>query len=110
MLQEFFSNRRRQMDTLDLLKIASVDKMGYIQKYSVEASNAELNKMLKMCNDDIKASLKSPSTALFSNPEVTRFVDKGDGYYKIEGSLDSQNSYGAMIRDEGEIRNLNISA
>jgi hypothetical protein len=47
----------------------------------------------------IKKRLKSPSTAEFPNPKYARIQLLEDGAtYKIYGYVDSQNSYGAMLR------------
>ncbi len=45
----------------------------------------------------IKTMLKSPSTANFSGYANTNIVDIENGY-RVSGYVDSQNSYGAMIR------------
>ncbi len=48
------------------------------------------------CKGYVKAHLKAPSTAKFSNPDFygsgTRWIVKGD--------VDAQNSFGAMIRNQ----------
>lgn len=53
-------------------------------------ASAQLN-----CEDIVKNSLKSPSTANFSNEEVTGT----SGQYTVTGDVDSQNSFGATLRD-----------
>lgn len=47
------------------------------------------------CEDVVKQNLKSPSTANFSNETTTG----SDGKYTIEGDVDAQNSFGAMLRN-----------
>lgn len=46
------------------------------------------------CENRIKDALKSPSTADF-NDDVT-----GSGPYKVTGTVDSENSFGAMLRSD----------
>jgi hypothetical protein len=47
------------------------------------------------CHDAVKAQLKSPSSASFPGGQVT----ERSGGYVVEGAVDSQNSFGAMIRN-----------
>ncbi len=47
------------------------------------------------CENVVKNGLKSPSTASFSNETATGT----DGQYTVTGDVDSQNSFGAMIRN-----------
>ena len=48
------------------------------------------------CKDQVEARLKAPSTAKFSDVSV-----KGiGGEFTVTGSVDSENSFGAMIRSE----------
>lgn len=44
----------------------------------------------------IKNRLKSPSTAKFSDPKAV--YDEDNKIYKIQGTVDAQNSFGATIR------------
>lgn len=43
-------------------------------------------------------ALKSPSTALFANNNQCRVSDYGFGHYQIHAFVDSQNSFGGMMR------------
>lgn len=45
------------------------------------------------CEERVKNSLKSPSTADFSGVTTT-----GSGPYSVTGDVDSQNGFGAMVR------------
>lgn len=47
------------------------------------------------CEEVVKNNLKSPSTASFSNETATGTA----GSYTVTGDVDSQNSFGAMIRN-----------
>ena len=51
---------------------------------------------IDMCQTIIKVWLKTPSTARFSDVNMFR---KDDFHYYISGKVDSQNSYGAMLRN-----------
>lgn len=46
------------------------------------------------CEELVKDRLKAPSTAEFSNEAA----DGGDGSYVVDGDVDSENSFGAMLR------------
>lgn len=60
-------------------------------------SNAgdDRDEAISVCRDHIRSMLKAPSTAKFSAESAT---DKGDGTFRVFGYVDSQNSFGAMIR------------
>lgn len=49
---------------------------------------------------NIKNLLKSPSTAKFCRPNVE---DLGEGRYIVNSCVDSQNSFGAMIRSNWQV-------
>lgn len=52
-----------------------------------------------MCEEFVKKSLRSPSSAEFptySNPAVS---DHGNGRYIVTSHVDSQNAFGAMLRN-----------
>lgn len=48
------------------------------------------------CRDWVKERLKSPASAEFSDESVER---DGDDGYVVSGAVDSQNGFGAMIRN-----------
>jgi len=51
----------------------------------------------------VKQTLKSPSTAKF--PALPyEIVDLGDSFYKVSSYVDSQNSFGATIRNEWSVK------
>lgn len=50
----------------------------------------------RACENFVKDRLKAPSTAKFSGESVS---DDGTGRYTVTGSVDAQNSFGAMLRD-----------
>lgn len=47
------------------------------------------------CKEFVSARLKAPSTASFSSPST---AGSGEGPYTVHGVVDSQNSFGAMLR------------
>lgn len=50
------------------------------------------------CREFVSNSLKAPSTAKFQDYNDFYASPNGPGYYRVEGYVDSQNSFGAMIR------------
>lgn len=56
----------------------------------------------------VKQGLKAPSTAKFPSLSYET-TDLGDGRYKIISYVDSQNSFGAMLRSEWTVVMKNIS-
>ena len=64
---------------------------------STSASKDKVNNLKRLCEEGaIKTSLKSPSTAIFSNSSTTKLTK---GVYKVSGNVDAQNGYGAMLRN-----------
>ncbi len=52
-----------------------------------------------VCAQDIvKKSIKTPSTAKFCSYSEATITDLGDDNYRVEGYVDAQNTYGAVIR------------
>lgn len=51
-----------------------------------------------MCEKFVKDRLKAPASAEFAPDSETHTLAKGDGAYKVTAWVDSQNSFGAMIR------------
>lgn len=64
-------------------------------------------KILETVTPEVKKELKSPYSAVLCPPEDLRVVPKGQGAagskkFTIYGYVDSQNSYGAMMRTDFE--------
>ena len=64
-------------------------------------------KILETVTPEVKKELKSPYSAVLCPPEDLRVVPKGQGTdgskkFTIYGYVDSQNSYGAMMRTDFE--------
>lgn len=55
------------------------------------------HKIYELFCNEIRKSLKSPSSAVFCK-ENELFIKEHNGMYYVSGWVDSQNSYGAMIR------------
>ncbi|MEP2851383.1 hypothetical protein [Ekhidna sp.] len=53
-------------------------------------------------HDLIKEHLKAPSTASFPEPNEVKLLSLGDDRYYVDGYVDSQNDFGAMVRTEYE--------
>lgn len=47
----------------------------------------------------VQAQLKAPSTAKFCSENIRKFDFGGADAYEIQGCVDAQNSFGAMIRN-----------
>lgn len=72
------------------------------------SSSSEEKKTKDYCSDSISAyvhskdliakSLKSPSTAKFSSYSDTSVISNGECNFSIDGYVDAQNSFGAIIR------------
>jgi hypothetical protein len=68
---------------------------------SSKPDQAEIKlRVLRACEDHVREYLKSPSTAQFSSYYDTEVRDHGSGKYSVMGWVDSQNSFGAMLRTE----------
>lgn len=68
----------------------------------VSPRDKELN-AADICHAYVKERLKAPSTAKFPNSEDSNAVQitgTGDGPYTVAAFVDSQNSFGAMMRDQ----------
>lgn len=50
------------------------------------------------CEYAIRSQLKSPSTANFIDDQVFKVKGKPDSWHYVEGVVDAQNSFGALIR------------
>lgn len=53
-----------------------------------------------MCQDPVQNRLRAPSTAKFptTSDSGVRSVHAGDGRYLVDGYVDAQNGFGAMLR------------
>ena len=51
---------------------------------------------IQKCEDKVKNTLQAPTTAQFSGVKATKH---DFGVWTIEGDVDAQNSFGAMVRD-----------
>lgn len=64
---------------------------------STSASRDKVNSLKRLCEEGaIRTSLKSPSTAIFSDSSTSKMTK---GVYKVSGNVDAQNGYGAMLRN-----------
>lgn len=68
-----------------------------------EVKDEDKSKAYFLCTELIKNRLKTPSVAkfnTFANLQPDESVSYEGGYYKVIGTVDSQNSYGAMLRSK----------
>ncbi len=56
-----------------------------------------VNSLYECYCENVKRGLKAPATAVFCKPEELQ-IKEYEGVYTVSGWVDSQNSYGAMIR------------
>lgn len=59
------------------------------------------------CREAVEDRLKAPSTAEFSDEESEKAAD---GEYTVTGAVDSQNGFGAMVRNTYECGILKLGA
>lgn len=59
--------------------------------------NFDREKALECIMPSVKSQLKAPITAVFCQPSELRVTGGYDGTYTVEGMVNSQNSFGAMI-------------
>ena len=69
---------------------------------SREPNSVTIHEVYYMCKDAVSTQLKAPTTAKFPDVlEVRRGKISGtENIYRIQGYVDAQNSFGAMIRTE----------
>jgi hypothetical protein len=51
-----------------------------------------------LANDNVRKKLKSPGSAVFPTERETLCLNFGDNRFEIAGYVDSQNSFGALLR------------
>lgn len=59
-------------------------------------------KVLDAIIPNVKALLKSPGSAIFCSSDELIIIPQGGNNYKVSGWVDSQNSFGALLRSEFE--------
>lgn len=64
------------------------------------ANGSTGNKILDLCIPEVKKQLKSPASAVFCSSEELEITQKSDGSFSVVGYVSSQNSYGAMIKND----------
>jgi hypothetical protein len=52
------------------------------------------------CQQAARERLKAPSSAVFDHPAVTVTPGQTADFYTVTGTVDAQNAYGAMLRNE----------
>lgn len=79
-------------------KSVSTNENVTLKNDGLQGGNDDLRKAIydKYC-EEVKKSLKSPASAVFCNIDELSIADNY-GVYDVKGWVDSQNSYGAMIR------------
>ena len=77
-------------------QISETDKLEEANK--IQEANGKKEELLLMLEPLIKAQLKSPISAIFCNANELLVAYDIDNVYNITGYVNSQNSYGAMIK------------
>ena len=75
----------------------NLQSIGITRKKVEEIDKKTRHKIYEVFCNEIKATLKAPSTAIFCKEEELTII-QDYGMYLVTGWVDSQNSYGAMIR------------
>ena len=79
--------------------------INYIKAKPVELDSATTQKIYQIFCNQVKTGLKAPTTAVFCK-ENELLIKENKGKYYVSGWVDSQNSFGAMIRTQ--INNFKI--
>ncbi|WP_313803257.1 hypothetical protein [Cytobacillus sp.] len=94
-------------ETINIIKFG--DNILYEKKNVVAnlkdflVTSAERSDLQYKCQESIKTLLKAPSSAKFPNITEWKF-GKQDGVIMVQSYVDSQNSFGAMIRSEFQFK------
>jgi len=67
--------------------------------FSGSSSDLSSEIAVRSCKQSVEARLKAPGTANYVNIEARKHLTLEDNYL-VEGSVDSENSFGALLRSE----------
>ena len=81
------------------LVFASASALAYGSTYGSSISEDYKAGLFVYAKELVTAHLKSPLTAKFPNYSECSYQKGEDGVYMVVGYVDSQNSFGAMIRE-----------
>ena len=94
------ANSHSAEDAIDA-RIDASQTSAMVRESQLEARIAADDKAsVAACEDAVRAELKSPSTAQFAVTSNTVSGPDDDLSGSVTGTVDSQNSYGAMLRSE----------
>lgn len=62
------------------------------------STNVSISEVYDVATEFVRRQLKAPSTAEFSPIEETSIKKMNENTWRVTGYVDSQNSYGAMLR------------
>lgn len=79
--------------------------INFIKAKTIIPDSATIHNIYQIFCNQVKAGLKAPATAVFCN-ENELLIKENNGKYYVSGWVDSQNSFGAMIRTQ--INNFKI--
>lgn len=89
-----------------LLKVLLKGFINYIKAKPVTLDSVTIQNIYQIFCAQIKTALKAPSTAVFCK-ENELLIKENNGIYYVSGWVDSQNSFGALMRTH--INNFKIS-
>ena len=97
-------NKKKSEDKIsdDDYKLDSIDNRAYETRSEKHSSNLR-DVIYNLYVEDCTKILKSPSSARFCSKDDL-VITKQNGSYTVSGWVDSQNSYGAMIRTKLSIK------
>src|SRR5580704_9962240 len=72
----------------------------HLETHNSESASDRHVEAFTMCETYVKRRLKAPSSAKFGWITDSTIVGSGDGPYTIDGYVDAQNSFGAMLRNQ----------
>ena len=79
--------------------------INFIKAKTITPDSATTHNIYQIFCNQVKTGLKAPTTAVFCN-ENELLIKENKGKYYVSGWVDSQNSFGAMIRTQ--INNFKI--
>ncbi len=90
----------RSLAIATLVLLLAASSLGFAEQPGIGATTqnaADEKAAIELCHAAVRAVLKTPSVAQFPNDRLSY---QGAGMYSVSGSVDSQNSFGAMLRME----------
>lgn len=74
-----------------------------LKQVEEEQVQSMYDELLEMAKGAVKERLKAPATAIFSDIEMDSAAMNGFTWYYIEGAVDAENGFGALIRSRFKV-------